>query len=451
MAGAASLEVMLPRGIPLGGYGGFPRRAWLPDVLGRSPYTFWFSPSTGVHDPFRVRSLILQWQDLRVLWLAVDLVGIDPTLVSALKERLGSHGLSYSALIISASHTHSGPGAYVESALFGFVAIDRVSSTVRDRILDGLERAAREAESRKVPAIVALGRTEVTGLAESRVHEALDPELGLVKVMEVNRRRPVALVWNYAIHGTALGQDNFLLSGDLMSEASARLERAVGVPALFVNGAVGDVSPRRRGWAGVKAAGEALATGALRAWTEARGEPGRLEVARERVALPRATVALKNCVGGWAPAWMTLGVSEAFPASAELIALAIGRTAWVVVPGELETRLGLDIKQAGRERFSHVFIAGVSNDYLGYFLAPDHYRQPSYIACASLYGERGGDIIRDAAIAAIRRLGVAESAGETRAVSEGASTAPPKPPPTKRVAPAKPALERGPVTRAVLG
>ena len=55
-------------------------------------------------------------------------------------------------------------------------------------------------------------------------------------------------MWNYAIHGTALGRDNFLLSGDLMADASLRLERELGVPALFVNGAVGDVSPRPRGW-----------------------------------------------------------------------------------------------------------------------------------------------------------------------------------------------------------
>jgi hypothetical protein len=51
-----------------------------------------------------------------------------------------------------------------------------------------------------------------------------------------------------------------------------------------------------------------------------------------------------------------------------------------------------------------VFIAGVSNDYLGYFLTPADYRKPSYIACASLYGERAGEVMRDAAVAALKRL-----------------------------------------------
>ena len=57
-----------------------------------------------------------------------------------------------------------------------------------------------------------------------------------------------------------------------------------------------------------------------------------------------------------------------------------------------------------RRRFPHVFIAGLANDYLGYFLTPASYRRPSYVACGSLYGERGGEIVRDAALAALRRL-----------------------------------------------
>lgn len=409
MAGAASVEVSFPPGIPLAGYGGFPRRAWVPDVFRRHRYAFWFRPSIGVHDPFTVRSLVLESGSVRVLWLTADLVGTDPSLLDELRERLGRQGLRYAAVIASASHTHSGPGAYGDSALFGFVAVDRRSNAVRQRILDGFERAAREADKRKVPARIGSARSEVRDIAESRVRQPLDPELGVVKLTGLDGR-PVALLWNYAIHGTALGRENFLLSGDLMGEASARLEREIGAPVLFVNGSVGDVSPRPRGWAGVAAAGEALAGGARRASDEARPEPNRLQVVRERIALPSPVLAVRNCVGGWAPAWLTVGLSEELPSSAEIVALLIGRTAWVTIPGELQTSLGLEIKAAGRGHFSHVFIAGVSNDYLGYFLGPGDYRRPSYIACASLYGERGGQIIRDAAVEALRRLAHPEAA-----------------------------------------
>jgi neutral ceramidase len=402
-AGAASVEVTLPRGTPLGGYGGFPRRAWVPDFLGRYPYAFWFRPSTGVHDPIKVRSLLLESKAARLLWLTVDLVGMDPGLLTELRERLARHGLRYAAMIASASHTHSGPGAYADSTLFGVLAVDRLSPVVRGRLLDGFEEAATRAEAGKVRARVASGRAEVTDITESRVREPLDPELGVVKVV-AGDGRPIAAIWNYAIHGTALGRDNFLLSGDLMGEASARIERAIGAPALFVNGAVGDVSPRPRGWTGVQTAGQALAAGALRAWDAASFAPAGLEVWTERVVLPPPTLAVRNCLDGWAPTWMTVGLREALPTATEVVAVGIGRTGWVTIPGELETRLGLEIKASGRERFARVFIAGVSNDYLGYFLAPVHYRRPSYIACGSLYGERGGEVMREAAVAALKRL-----------------------------------------------
>jgi neutral ceramidase len=406
-AGAASVDVTLPPGTPLGGYGGFPRRAWLPDFLGRHPYAFWFRPSIGVHDPIKIRSLVLESGHARVLWLALDLVGIDPSLLTELRQRLARRDLSYSAVIVSASHTHSGPGAFADSFLFGFLAVDRLSPAVRRQLVDGLEEAARRAEAGKVRARVASGRTEVRDIAESRVQEPLDQELGVVKVVRADGR-PVAAIWNYAIHGTALGRDNFLLSGDLMGDAGQRIERAIGAPALFVNGAVGDVSPRPRGWTGVQTAGQALAAGTLRALDHASFEPSGLQVATEHVSLPSPSVALKNCLDGWAPGWMTIGLREALPSATEVTAIEIGRTGWVTIPGELQTKLGLEIKAWGKAHFNQVLIAGVSNDYLGYFLAPAQYRRPSYIACGSLYGERGGEIVRAAATAALKRLAAGE-------------------------------------------
>ena len=84
--------------------------------------------------------------------------------------------------------------------------------------------------------------------------------------------------------------------------------------------------------------------------------------------------------------------------------MRIGETAWVTVPGELQTRLGLDVKAAGHGRFEQTFVAGYSNDYLGYFLTAKDYGRPSYVACGSFYGERGGEMVRDAAVDLLNRL-----------------------------------------------
>ena len=407
-AGAASVEIALPAGTPLAGYGGFPRRAWMPDLLGSRPYAFWFRPSTGVHDPIRARALVLTSGATQILWLAVDTVGIDPALVTDLRQRLAARG-SAPILVLSASHTHSGPGAYSESSLFGFLALDRLAPEVRARLLDGMEAAAREAERRREPARAVTGLAPVPGLGRSRLKQPLDPELGMLKVTAA-RGRPIAVVWSYAVHGTALGRHNFLLSGDLMAEASARLERETGAPALFVNGAAADVSPLRHGWGGVEWAGAALADGALALWRGlGEGSDATLASQMTRVRLPRPALSARNCLAGWAPGFVRIGLGSALPTSSELLAFRIGDGAWVTVPGELQTRLGLDIKKAGRRHFAQIFVAGYTNDYLGYFLTREDYAKPSYIACGSLYGEEGGEILRDAATELLERLAASVS------------------------------------------
>lgn len=404
LAGAAAVDFDIPPGTPLAGYGGFPRRAPIPDMLDRFDQAFWFSPSRPGHDPVRARALVLQSGTTRLLWLTADLVGVAHSLRDGLRRRLESGGRSYSGLIISASHTHSGPGAFADSALFAFLALDRQAPLVRDRILDGLERAAVEAERRREPAYLAATSAEVNGIGRSRLRAPLDIELGVLKVV-AGGGRPIAVLWNYAIHGTALGKQNLVLSGDLMGEASTRIEREIRAPALYVNGAVADVSPRGRGWQGVGSGATALSNATLDLWRvmEARAD-ARLGILSERVPLGTPAVSARNCLGSWVPRGVRIGLGGALPESTELIAVRVGPAAWVCIPGELQTRLGLEIKTAGRRHFLHAFVAGVSNDYLGYFLAPADYDRPSYIACASLYGDAGGPRLRDAAIGLLGRL-----------------------------------------------
>jgi hypothetical protein len=174
---------------------------------------------------------------------------------------------------------------------------------------------------------------------------------------------------------------------------------------LFVNGAAGDVSPKERGWPGVESAGAALASAALVAWRAL--PPGRdltLNVVQRQVSLPRPALSVRNCAGRWVPGAVRIGLAGALPSAATLTAVRIGGTAWVTVPGELQTRLGLDIKTAGRRGFAEAFVAGYSNDYLGYFVTRQDYGRPSYVACGSFYGERGGEIVRDAAVELLGRL-----------------------------------------------
>ena len=410
VAGAAAVELRPPAGVPLAGYGAMARRRLVPDLLDRAPHAFWFRASVGTMQPLMARALLIEAPGERVLWVAVDLVGVDDALVADVTARLVTAGLRYSAVIVSPSHTHSGPGAFIDSTPFGLVALDRLDVTVRDSLVGGIVEAALRAERTKAPARVGVGTETSPAITRSRLGLALDSEIVLFKFARSDGS-PVALLWNFAIHGTVLGPRNLRLSGDVMGVASRAIEARIGAPAPFVNGAVGDVSPLGHGERALLELGDRLADSVVSGWRRIAVDEGApVAVARERVELGAPFLSLRNCFGRWTPSFVTVPLGMALPSSVELVAVRVGQGAWVTVPGELQTRLGLAVKEAGRRRFGAVAIAGLSNGYVGYLLTPEDYRRPSYVSCASLYGERAGERIAAAAAGLLERLGGAVTA-----------------------------------------
>jgi neutral ceramidase len=396
-AGAARVALRLPPGVPLAGYGSLTRRLLIPDVLDRHPHTFWFKPSEGERDQLAARALVLESGGVRVAWVAVDLLAVDGAFTAEIERRLAAAGMPMAAILISASHTHSGPGAFVDSSIFGWLALDRLDRGVREALLEDVVAVVRQADAARRPSRVAAGRVTAPPVVVSRMHQPLDAEMLVLRVTGAGGA-PTALVWNYAIHGTMLSARNLRLSGDVMGDASGAVERALGVPVLFVNGAVGDVSPRHHGDRAALAIGAELAGAIVQGWNEAVPivRPG-LSVAGRGVALPPAWGSVKNCLRGWAPGALTVPLGSTLPRETRLTAVRIGDTAIITAPGELQTKLGLAIKQAGRAHFAHTLIAGLSNDYLGYFVTAADYDRPSYVTCATLYGPRTGDCLAEGA------------------------------------------------------
>jgi hypothetical protein len=232
----------------------------------------------------------------------------------------------------------------------------------------------------------------------SRLGRPLDHEIVVVGVRRPDGA-PVAAVWNFGIHGTMLGASNLALSGDVVGVTSQLVEKALGVPVLFVPGALADVSPARHGAAELPVLGGELAEAVLEGWRGAAPLARTTLITRATtVALPAPYLSLRNCLGRWVPRLLTVPLGDLFPRDATLTAVALGDLAWVVVPGELQTALGRRVKVAGRELFGEAFVAGVSNDYLGYFVTPADYERPSYVTCASVYGPDAGEQLTERAV-----------------------------------------------------
>jgi len=404
-AGAASETLRVPPGTPLAGYGAMKRRLLFPDVFGRDPHAFWFKPSTGERDPLVARALVLEAGATRLAWVALDLIAVDGTFTRALRARLERAGVPRTTVIVSASHTHSGPGAFIDSAVMGFIAVDRFELDVRDAILASAVSAIQRADRAKTPALAAAVSVSAPAVTVSRLGRAVDPEIVVLKLTALDGS-PKALLWNFAIHGTMLSATNLRLSGDVMGLASARLEQKLGVPALFVNGAVADVSPARHGEAAMVDTAAALAAAVEDGWSRARPAPvTTLRVAERTVRLPAAAVSLERCFGAWVPSFFAIPLGGAMPRAVSLVAAALGETAWVTFPGELQTALGQAIKREAHARFASVAVAGLSNDYLGYFTTVGDARAGTYVACAMVYRRTTGGCLTEAAIGLLRGLG----------------------------------------------
>ncbi len=411
-AGAARILLGVPAGTPLAGYGGAARRLLLPDVFGRRPHAFWFQPSQGMREPLAARALVLQSVARRVAWVSVDLLAVDRTFTADVEHRLQAAGVAPLTLILSASHTHSGPGAYVDSELLGWLALDRLDTVVREALLGAVVGAVRQADAARRPARLATASVSAASLVRNRLRQALDTEMLVVRVTAAGGE-PVALVWNYAIHGTTLGPRNLLLSGDVMGEASVRLEHALGVPVLFVNGAVGDVSPAGHGERATAEIGAELAAVAQAGWSAATPlTRPTLAVGVTTATLPPPRLPLRNCLSGWAPRGLAVPLGAVFPRETTLTAVAVGDTGWVTFPGELQTRLGRAIKEAATVR--HPLVAGLSNDYLGYFAAAADYDRPHYVSCANIYGPDAGGCLAGAAAALLSAVSRGQQAPGAR-------------------------------------
>ena len=406
-AGAASDTLRVPPGTPLAGYGAMKRRLLFPDVFHRHAHAFWFKPATGQRDPLVTRALVLETGATRLAWVTLDLVAVDGAFVYAVQEALARAGVPAAALVVSASHTHSGPGAFMDSRVAGFVAVDRFDPAVRDALVASAVAAIRQADRARAPALAAATSVSAPALTVSRLGRPLDPEIVVLKLTTLGGS-PLALLWNYAIHGTMLSAGNLRLSGDVMGVASARLEQKLGVPALFVNGAVGDVSPARHGEAAMVETAAALAAAVEAGWRQARPSPvTTLRVAERSVRLPAAALSLERCLGHWVPGFFAVPLGSAMPRAVSLVAAALGDTAWVTFPGELQTSLGQAIKREAHTRVASVIVAGLSNDYLGYFTAREDARSGKYVACATVYSQSAGHCLIEAATDLLRGLGPA--------------------------------------------
>jgi len=215
--------------------------------------------STGVLDRIFHRIVVLDDGVSRFVLASSDFCVIAPSqydhVAALVKKRFGIDPLNF---WWSLTHTHSAPEVGPPGLPEVFMGdrykhpVDTAyTSFVEQTLLSGIE----DAISKLAPAKLGIG----WGYAQANINRravdidgkaslGLNPEgpvdrrIGLIRIEKENGS-PLALIANYAIHGTVLGPQNLEISGDVTGVVCNYVEEKTGATVLFINGAAGNLAP----------------------------------------------------------------------------------------------------------------------------------------------------------------------------------------------------------------
>jgi neutral/alkaline ceramidase-like enzyme len=211
--------------------------------------------STGTLDPLYARVLVLEVGEKRLALVTLDLGRTfnEAELAQLRQEVRSAAGVSH--LIITASHTHSGPNILDvypgdQAPAWETTAIKKITAAV-------LEACEHLVEAR-----IGTGRGEVyIGYNRREIHPdgsvsmlwtnprkqptfPIDPTV-LVMRIDNNEGRPLALLVNYACHPVVLGADNLQYSADFVGIMANTVEAGFDNAPLcfYLQGGSGDINP----------------------------------------------------------------------------------------------------------------------------------------------------------------------------------------------------------------
>lgn len=409
--------------------------------------------SSGLHDPLECAALFLRDEaGGSALFLANDVIFLTRQLVAGVRRRIHARtGVAENAILISATHTHSGPIMTSPLSNAADPVVPKVDPEYLAGIADRMVMAAELAIEAVRPAEVGLAVAQAEGVGSNR-HDPSGPADPDVPVLVVRSREPgvpIACMLVYAMHPTVLHEDSRLISADFPYFTRRWLRNTVlpaDCPVIYHNGASGNQSPRHVARANTfgeaQRLGENLgraiaatiptvlfrAESTLRArqtWVELepRCFPSSVEAgaavqrARDRFEqlqrehAPRTTIRTAECDVFGAEETAELAraavdgrlitaVASCLPAEIQLI--EIGPWKFVAWPGEFFVEYGLAVRAAAPDTF---VITLANGELQGYIVTPEAAASGVYEATNAVFSPGNGARFVAATLALLREAG----------------------------------------------
>jgi len=350
----------------------------------------------GAHDDLYARCLALRAGSAAgagqttVALCTVDLIGLLHSDVALIRQQV--KGLPPERLLISATHTHSGPDTIglwgptpfksgVDPQYMGFL---------RGRVAECIAEAVKSLQPAEIR--FATAQSPPKTHKNSRAAKEIDDDISVLQV-----RRPggaiVATLVNWGCHPEVLHEH--LITSDVSGYLRQEVEKGGGGTALYFQGIVGgmvtaDCSAETH--AEAERIGRSVGAAALAGTQDAKWL-GKLSVATRRaeVRLPVANLRFKlAAAGGVIP-----GLKPSNAIATEINVVDLGRAQIVTMPGEVLPALGLKMK--GLLKTHHTFFFGLTSDELGYILPEEYCQQRLYDYEVSMsLGPKTGTLLYEA-------------------------------------------------------
>ncbi|WP_162339703.1 neutral/alkaline non-lysosomal ceramidase N-terminal domain-containing protein [Cyclobacterium salsum] len=215
--------------------------------------------STGINDSIFHRIILLNDGRETFCLISSDICLVSPAEYDRVAQEIQNRfGIPMLNIWWTVTHTHSAPEVGPPGLPEAFMG-DRYTHEwdreytrmVTDKMLEAVEDGLKNLEPAQMGWGWGFSQANINRRAIDENGKAslglnpdgpVDRKIGLIRIDKANGD-PLALVANYPIHGTVLGQEHTNISGDAPGIVAEYVEEKIGVPMLFINGAAGNIAP----------------------------------------------------------------------------------------------------------------------------------------------------------------------------------------------------------------
>jgi hypothetical protein len=215
--------------------------------------------SAGAHDHLYHRIVAMDDGKTQFFLISTDICLFSPSVYDEVMSALQAEtGIMPVQVWWTATHTHSAPevgppglGATFMGERYEHDHNAEYTASVKKRLVEGIKEAQAKLEPARLGVGWGMAMANINRRArdlEGPTYLGLNPDgptdrqIGLMRLEKADGKL-LALVANYAMHGTVLGPQNLLITADAPGIVADYVEEKLGAPMLYINGAAGNLAP----------------------------------------------------------------------------------------------------------------------------------------------------------------------------------------------------------------